>query len=126
MARTTPEQVIALAQMAEGTNVIGYIETATSIVNEIETCSGLGADRLELIERYLAAHFAFLAGVPTGASVASKSIGGASTSYNRPAVGDGVLASPYGATAIQLDTSRCLSGVLIGTVGIQWLGKART
>jgi len=126
MARTTPEQVTALAQLADGTDVLGYIEAATSVVNEMATCSGLDAIRLELIERYLAAHFAFVAGAPTGATVTTKSIGGASTAYNRPAMGDGPMASPYGATAIQLDTSRCLAGILMGPVKMTWLGKERT
>lgn len=125
MPRTTPEQVIDLGKMETGTDVIGYIETATTIVDDLEACSAGTEQRLELIERYLACHFASIAGVETGASIASKSIGGASTSYSRQASAE-IDQTPYSKTAIALDASRCLYGILYGAASFTWLGKERT
>lgn len=124
--RTTPEQVRALGQIADTVNVVPYIEMATEFVTQLAACDkSLTSSRLELIERNLACHFAFTSGIPTGASVTSKSIGGASTSYARPQSGSGLQGSPYGLTALQLDTKRCLSGIMDGPVTITWLGTSR-
>jgi hypothetical protein len=124
--RTTSEQVRALGQIADSVNVIPYIEMATEFVTQLAACDkSLTSSRLELIERNLACHFAFTSGVPTAASVSSKSIGGASTSYNRMPAGNGLQGSPYGLAALQLDTKRCLVGIMDGPVEIIWLGKKR-
>lgn len=124
--RTTPDQVRALAQINDSVDVLPYIEVATEIVNQLAVCDRqLTPTRLELIERNLAAHYAFTSGVPTAASIASKSISGASTSYSRTSNGSGLASSPYGLTAAQLDTRRCLSGILDGGVSIEWLGTER-
>jgi len=123
--RTTASQVRAVAQIDETINVDAYMETAHVFVNDLAACATLDDARLELIERYLSAHFAYMAGVTTGVSIASKSIAGANTSYTRPQ-GQGRLSdSSYGLTAIQLDTSRCLVGILEGPVSLTWLGTDR-
>jgi len=125
--RTTPDAVRALAQISSSVEVVGYIEVATNVVDELATCDRqITPERLEIIERYLACHFAYMAGVTTAASVASKSIAGASTSFVRPSSSDsGIKGSPYGMTAIQLDTRRCLVGILEGPIVITWLGTQR-
>jgi hypothetical protein len=121
--RTTASQVRALAQIDSAINVDPYIETAHMFTNDLASCAQLDDTRLELIERHLAAHFAFMSGVVTGASIASKSIGGASTSYSRPQGSGKLTDTPYGLTAIQLDSSKCLVGILEGPITITWLGK---
>jgi hypothetical protein len=124
--RTTPDQVIAMGKMPEGTDVVPYIEIATNIVDDLAKCDkSLDSTKLELIERCLACHYAYTSGVSTGASITSKSIGGASTSFSRPTGGTGLQGSPYGLTALQLDKKRCLVGILDGQVSITWLGTSR-
>lgn len=64
MPRTTPAQVRLIVKTRAGVDLVPFIETANSLVTE--RCAGhlkedgtpfLSAARLELIERYLAAHF---------------------------------------------------------------------
>lgn len=124
--RTTDIQVRQMASIPEGVNVIPFIEMASAIVDDLESCARgkLKDQRLELIERNLACHFAQVSGAPTASSVTSKSIAGASTSFNRgnptPITG-----TPYGQMAVQLDSTRCLVGILEGPVDVVWLGTAR-
>jgi hypothetical protein len=122
--RTNPFKVRELGGISESTNVDSYIEIAHQITNDLVECSKIRDEhRLELIERNLACHFAYISGVATAASITSKSIGGASTSYGRPQASTGVSSSPYSTTAIQLDSTMCLAGILNGPVKLTWLGK---
>lgn len=124
--RTTATQVRALAGIAESQDVEPFIETANAFIDTLAAKTSVHDDRrLELIERHLAAHLAFLAGVATAASVTSKSIAGASTSYNRASLGTGLAGSPYGLAAKQLDTTAHLIGIMEGTVQVLWLGTPR-
>lgn len=122
--RTTEEQVRELAGIPTSKTVSQYIEIATAITDQVAACNPLlSATILELIERNLAAHYAYVSGVKTDASVSSKSIGRASTSFSRATSSNN--RSPYLETAMNLDTGRCLIGIIEGPVSIQWLGTER-
>lgn len=124
--RTTPDNVRALAQIADGVDLTPYVETAATFIDELEKKTSVHtANRLELIERHLAAHLAYAAGILTAASVTSKSIAGASTSYGRLPPGTGLAGSPYGLTAIQLDTTRHLLGIMDGRVEVRFMNGGR-
>ncbi len=122
--RTTEVQVRALAGIPSDKTVSQFIEIATVITDKVAACNGnLSSVELELIERNLAAHYAYMSGVKTDASVASKSIGRASTSFSRATTQAG--RSPYLQTAMNLDPTNCLSGIMEGPVSISWLGTER-
>ena len=98
------------------------IDSASSLVDELATCASadgntLSDQRLELIESWIAAHFAYIA-QPT--NIQSKSVGGASQSYLQASVNQGIDASPYGTQAVLLDTSGCLDKLLGEKVNLFW------
>lgn len=123
MTRTTATKVRSLTGLPSDYDVDGFIEIASNIVDDVETCSGLSATKLELIERNLAAHYAMLAGAPVRSAVTSKSIDGASTSYTRQQVGEGLAGTPFGKMAETLDTTGCLKKVIDGQASVTWLGE---
>jgi hypothetical protein len=124
--RTTEEQVRALAGLPDSIHVLSYMEMATAIVDDlVKYAKGkLDDPRLELIERNLSAHYAQVSGASTASSVTSKAIAGASSSFNRGNP-QAVTGTPYGLTAVQLDTTRCLVGIMEGPVQAIWLGTSR-
>lgn len=127
MPRTTAADVRALAGLSSTYDVDAFIEIASAFIDDYVTCSGVSdATRLELLERIMAAHYATVSGAPTKASVSSKSIGGASTSYSRQQSGEGVEASQYSRMARDLDTTDCIDSLLRGSVGVTWLGDDLT
>jgi hypothetical protein len=102
------------------------IETASATVDDIvtkATARGItvpNAARLELIERWLAAHDYTRADPPW----ASESTAGASGS-KQGQTGMGLEASFYGQTAMRLDTTGVLRGLDKGTRAVLgWMGKA--
>lgn len=128
MARTTAELVQGVLMDDYGARLDGslpdltpYIDTASALVDDVATCAAakrktLSAAKLELIERWMAAHYYTKADrVPS-----SKSTGGASSSY----ITDPEIPEPYKAAALDLDTSGCLSAILSRKrAGATWLGK---
>jgi hypothetical protein len=131
MSRTTDTAVKAILLRDYDTrnspSLDSFIETASALVDDLVDCAtGKGvtfsAGRLELIERYLAAHFY----QQSDKGFTSKSTGDASASYQGKT--DMYLTSTlYGQTAITLDKTGCLRSIGTGQVantarGI-WLGK---
>jgi hypothetical protein len=57
MPRTTSVAVEAIIEVDEEIPLTPFIETASALVEEICTPAGYDAARLELIERWLSAHF---------------------------------------------------------------------
>lgn len=57
MARTTPELVANVLEVEEGKDLSAQIDTANVIVTQHCTSSGYSDSLLELIERWLSAHF---------------------------------------------------------------------
>lgn len=101
-----------------------FIDTATLIITRVNTCATakgitLSTDELEMMERYLAAHYFSHA----DQIFQSKSTNGASGSFQGQ-TGKGIESSQYGMTALQLDPSGCLAAITKGArASITWGGK---
>lgn len=135
MARTTADAVKAL--MAPGgdydlilePDLTPFIDTASSVVDDVAECAAnkgktLSATKLELIERWLAAHFYQQSdqGYTQRSTLrASGSFQGKTEMY--------LESTKYGQTASNLDPSRCLDVIANGTrkvAGGFWLGKPKS
>lgn len=131
MARTTVDAVKALMlpgkdyDVANAPSVQPYIDTAYAIVNRVVECSTargiiLTSEELELIERWLSAHYYCMSDSPYSA----RSTQGASGTFQGQ-TGMGVEATKYGQVAEGIDYSGCLSALLRGQfLRLAWLGKA--
>ena len=101
-----------------------FIDTANVIVTRVAACATakgitLSSAELELIERWLAAHFYKC----SDQAFSSESTGGASGSYQGQ-TGMYLEGTKYGQTAINLDYSGCLLAISKGMrAGASWLGK---
>lgn len=130
MARTTSEQVIGILISGKQydakttPDLTGFIETASAVVDRVITCAGrkeviLTDALLELIERWLSAHFYAHA----DQLFTSKSTAGASGSFQGQ-TGMHLESTQYGQTAMDLDYSGCLAAINKGArAGAIWLGK---
>lgn len=130
MARTTKEAVEAVLMADFGPKPDGtlpdltpFIDTAnaftTQVYNNARTYRSvtLSSTTLELIERWLAAHFYVMSDQP----LQSKSGGGGSFQN----LGVGVKGSKYGQVAITCDYTRTLAAMDEGRIAVtSWLGKA--
>lgn len=126
MARTTEAAVRALFPAVEAPSSISLassVDTATDLVTELCVPEGYTATRLELIERWLAAHFAAIGPLR---QYASRAIGEANASFDR-VIGLALDQTPYGQMAKVLDTKGGLSAAggadAEGTAGVLWLGE---
>lgn len=118
--RTTAEAVRALVGLASTESVDGFIETATMLVDEVQACDATASfEKLELIERWLAAHFARI----RHPHLSSKSLGGASASFSRGNVGMRLNQTPEGQQALLLDTSGCLDRKTAPHARVYWGGS---
>lgn len=118
MARTSAEmvkEVLAAGKdydLDDNPILLPYIDAASSIVDDIVSCvsdkelTALTSAKLEIIERWLAAHFY----VVSDQTYASKSTQGASASFHGK-TGMHLESSRYGQTAITLDSSGCLAAI---------------
>lgn len=99
----------------------GFIDTASKLVDRVECCANgkLDDQTLELLERWLACHF--YASINPNI-LQSKSIGGASKSYQVGQVGTGIEGTPYGQQALALDTTGCLESITGEKVNLTWVG----
>ncbi len=126
--RTTERAVKQLLGSNYGTDHAGndpslrpYIDTAAAIVARVITCATAKdythtSAELELIERWLAAHY-YTRMDPT---YTSKSTAGASGSFTSPKDDT----ERYRQSAIELDTSGCLKAILTrNKATAAWLGK---
>lgn len=101
-----------------------FIETATAIVARVEACAiaketPLTSAELELIERYLSAHFY----EHSDPMFTSKSTAGASGSHQGQFM-MGFDSTKYGQTALRIDPSGCLASLdKRQRAGGFWLGK---
>lgn len=124
---TTAVQTVLGGDWDGSTSVQFAIDTATIIVDRVNTCATnkditLTTGELELIERWLAAHFYAQSDKP----YTNKSTAGASASFaGRTDMGlDSTL---YGQTAQQVDYSGCLANInKRQQAGGFWLGKNPT
>ncbi len=98
--RTTEAQVASIIDTESDISLEPFIATANSLVTGLCTNSGYDDTRLELIERYLAAHFYTLREPRS----VSEGAGPVNTSY-QSSVGLGLNTSHYGQMAKLLDTA---------------------
>lgn len=121
--RTTSTLVEAIVDVTEGVDLDPYLLAANELVTEICVPAGYDATRLELIERWLAAHF-YCVYDPRAQSESA----GVSASYEGSAAMF-LERTRYGQMAMILDTAGGLAKLndetkkgQARTVGVTWLG----
>lgn len=106
------------------TDLTPYILIASRITDRVATCASnkgitLDTEELEVIERWLAAHYY----QSSDQALASKSTGGASGSFQGQ-TGKRLEGTKYGQAALDLDYSGCLNAIQMRAfAGAKWLGK---
>jgi hypothetical protein len=122
MPRTTENAVAAIIEVDEDINLAPFIEVAAALVDEVCAPAGYDEARLELIERWLSAHFYAIRDPRRTQEVA----GPVSESFQSK-VDLGLDVTHYGQQAKLLDTKGTL--LILGqprTIPqIWWLGKER-
>lgn len=124
MARTTAELVGGIIKVDASISVTPFIDTANDLVTELCAPLGYSATRLELIERWLAAHFYAvrdrLARHEYAGGVGAGDYGGE--------VGMYLESTTYGQQALMLDTKGGLSAEKgkASRPSVTWLGTEYT
>ena len=126
--RTTEAAVEKIVEVDSTIDVEPFIEVANELVTEVCADSTYTAARLELIERWLSAHFYSIRDM----KVATEAAGSVSQTFQY-AVGLNLNVTVYGQQVLILDTdgsfaalqAQAKSGTM-RTVGITWLGKTTT
>lgn len=97
------------------TNIAPFITIANLMVTDKLGASGLSAEMLKEIERWLAAHFVAM----RDPRVKSESIGGITTSY-QGTTGEGLKSTLYGQQAVLMDTTGTLAnlGMKKASIGV--------
>jgi hypothetical protein len=131
MARTNSAAVQALLVSDYDTvntpSLTPYIDTAASVIDDVVDCAArkgitMSDAKLELLERWMAAHFYCVMDKP----YSSKSTSGASGSFHGQTA-QGFSATLYGQQAMRIDTSGCLYAIDETRVaGGFWMGKRPT
>jgi hypothetical protein len=117
--RTTEAAVQGIIEVDSAIALDPFIESASALVDDIAALEDPpNATRLELIERYLSAHFYTL----RDPRVTSEKAGPVSANYQSK-VDMGLNTSHYGQMAISLDNSGLLTSASKGKVagGVVWL-----
>jgi hypothetical protein len=132
--RTTADNVKAILvnhyDLSNSPDLTAFIATANVLTDQVDACdtnNSLDATELELIERYLAAHFY----AHSDQIAKSRTTGDASISF-QGTTGKGLDSTQYGQTAMLLDETGCLTrkntqmieGKKRATV--TWMGKAKS
>lgn len=138
MARTNSALVAQLLSVDPDVSLSGVIDTASALVDALCEPPGVYSDsQLELIERWLAAHF-YAIRQDSGDSLTSKEIDGVRETYARRNVGPtsgnnlayGLRLTSYGQQALVLDYNGYLAFAnqkvhsLIRRVTTGWIGPA--
>ena len=120
--RTTEEAVALISHFPTDFNFLPFIETASMLIDDI-VASGCAAAyspaKLELMERWLAAHFAAI----QSPRLTSKSANGASVSFATTSLGEGLKGSAYGLQVLTLDTAGCLRGLGAAPMSVMFVGE---
>lgn len=126
--RTTAIAVGKIIEVDASIDLDPFIETANALVTELCVPSGYNAARLELIERWLSAHFYAV----RESRAASEGAGAVSVSYQN-AVDLDLKCTMYGQQAMLLDTAGGLAGLNLQSKGgavphasVTWLGTKTT
>lgn len=128
MARTTASAVEAIIEVKATVSVTPFIEVANDLVTNVCTASSYSVATLELIERWLAAHF-YAIRDPRRESEEADEV----AAKFKSKVELGFNVTHYGQMAMRLDTagnlaaldSRTNKGLATAGVGITWLGNKR-
>ena len=124
MARTSANLIKKIITPAVDTETFaGPIAVANAMVNNYivnnSKCASVDDTTLELIERYLAAHYYAL----DNPSIVSESADGTSETYERGQTGMGLDSTRFGQTALELDTcGGLLAAKKRRRAAIHWLG----
>lgn len=115
MPRTSSTAVQGIIEVDEDADLTPFIETANALVTEVCVPAGYDAARLELIERWLAAHFyAVLA--PRAIVEQVGSAGGGVREQYESKVDLGLSITRYGQQAMMLDTTGGLAALNQATI----------
>jgi hypothetical protein len=127
MPRTTELAVQGVLETDASISLSPYIEVASALVTRICTGTYYDSTLLELIERWLAAHFYAL----RDKRVASEGVKGLSTTYEAPKTDMYLANTVYGQTALSMDVYGNLAawqkqleeGVQSASTGAYFLGS---
>lgn len=131
MARTNEDAVGSVIDVESGDDLTPYIDTASALVTERCTASGYSTQRLELIERWLAAHYYAI----NRRRTAQEGVSGANEQFDPIKVDLFFDNTVYGQTAVALDTAGNLAALqnslkdvkivlkAAGKPSTTWLGK---
>lgn len=106
MARTTAELVGGIIEVDPTISLDPFIDTANQLVTEVCVGAGYADGRLEMIERWLAAHF-YAMRDPRATQEVARGVGQSLQS----AVSYGFKASHFGQQALRLDTAGGLAAL---------------
>ncbi len=128
MPRTTVELVQGIIEVDDTIGLDPFILTANQLVTECCVAAGYADERLELIERWLAAHFYAIRDL----RVAQEQAGPVNESFQYR-VGLNLNVTVFGQQALALDTAGTLAilskrteeGKGVPKVGVTWAGKDR-
>jgi len=119
--RTTSDAVAAVIEVDVAIDLAPFILVANELVTEVCSNKNYTDSRLELIERWLSAHF-YTNRDPRSVNEKAGSVGATYQS----AVDLNLSTSHYGQTAMMLDTAGGLASLsnrkMKRTVGVTWLG----
>lgn len=128
MARTTSQLVSGIIAVEGGDDLTPFIDTANMLVTELCTGSGYGNPILEMIERWLSAHFYDIFSPRTSQEGINP---GPTESFERVQVDIGLNNTKYGQQAMRLDYKGNLAGmenlmkkIVRRKVSANWLGEA--
>jgi len=135
MARTTTSNVVGIIEIDSGISLTPFIEVANALVTEVCSLATdsdgdlvYDATRLELIERWLAAHFYHIRDPKSS----REEVDDVAATY-RSIVEIGFNNTHYGQMAMRIDTNGGLARLdksakdgKTTTVSLTWLGKTQT
>lgn len=114
MSRTTKEKVKNIIEVPEALTdamIEAHIDDASLIVTEALAGKGLTEGRLELIERYLTAHYVTI--LTERGGLVSSEVDAVRDAYGGPKDGVGLAMTRYGQQAIAFDSSGTLKAMAI-------------
>lgn len=124
MAYTTAAQVATIIEVDDTIDLDAFIDTAHELVEELCTDSGYTTTRLELIERWLSAHFYAI----RDARIKLERAGPVAAHYQHE-LGLNLADTMYGQQAMLIDTAGSLAALSKRAeegkrkgVGVTWLG----
>lgn len=109
--RTDPAAVAGIIDVDQGDDVAPFVESSNALVNSECLESGYDDARLELIERWLAAHFYSVNRRRVASEGVTSSGGGVNQSFDRPTLGLGLKNTTHGQQAMRLDTAGNLAAL---------------